>query len=57
MNYKEELKSSKASLAINSKYIEMNRNIILVKNWLKQFGVCMYYDLGYIRIGKSYVKM
>ena len=36
---------------------EMNRNIILGEGWLKQFGVGMYYDLGYIRISKSYVKM
>ena len=36
---------------------ETNRNIILGRNWLKQFGVYMYYDLGCIRIGKLYVKM
>ena len=36
---------------------EINRNIILGRDWLKQFGVFMYYDLGCIRIGKSYVKM
>ena len=36
---------------------EMNRNIILGRDWLKQFGVHMYYELGCIRIGKSYVKM
>ena len=36
---------------------EMNRNIILGRDWLKHFGVCMYYDLGCLRIGKSYVKM
>ena len=36
---------------------EMNRNIILGRGLLKQFGVCMYYDLGCIRIGKSYFKM
>ena len=35
---------------------EMNRNIILGRDWLKQFGVCMYY-LGCIKIGKLYVKM
>ena len=35
----------------------MNRFIILGTDWLKQFGVCMYYDLGCIRIGKSYVKV
>ena len=37
--------------------LEMNRNIIFCRDWLKQFGVRMYYDLGYISIGKSYVKM
>ena len=35
----------------------MNRNIILGRDWLKQFGVCMYYDSGCIRIGKSCVNM
>ena len=35
----------------------MNRNIILGRDWLKHFGVHMYYDLGCIKIGKSYVKM
>ena len=32
---------------------EMNRNIMLGKDWLKQFGVCMYYYLGCIRICNS----
>ena len=36
---------------------EMNRNIILGRDWLKQFSICMYYDLGCIIIGKSDVKM
>ena len=35
----------------------MNRNLILGRDWLKQFGVHMYYDIGCIRIGKSYVKI
>ena len=35
----------------------MNRNIILGRYWVKQFGVHMYYDLGFLRIYKSYVKM
>ena len=35
----------------------MNRNIILDGDWLKHFGVCMYYDSSCIRIGKLYVKM
>ena len=30
---------------------EMKRNIILDRDWLKQFGVYMYYDLGCMRIG------
>ena len=36
---------------------QMNRNIILGRDWLKQFGVCMYYDLGCIRVGRSYIKL
>ena len=32
---------------------EKNRNIILGKDWLKQFGVHMYYDLGCLSIGTS----
>ena len=36
---------------------EMNRNIILGRDWLKQFGVHMHYDLDCIKICKSYVKM
>ena len=35
---------------------EMNRNI-LDRDCLQHFGVHMYYDLGCIRISKSYVKM
>ena len=35
----------------------MNRNIILGRDWSKQFGVCKYYDLGCIQIGNSYVNM
>ena len=36
---------------------QMNRNIILGRDWLKQFGVHMYYDLGCTRVGKSYIKL
>ena len=36
---------------------EMNRSIILDRDWLKQFGVCMYYHLCCIQIGISYDKM
>ena len=35
----------------------MNRKIIFGRDWLKQFGVCMYYDWVCIRIGKPQVKM
>ena len=35
----------------------MNRNIILGRDWSKQFGVCVYYDLSCPKIGTSYVKM
>ena len=35
----------------------MNRNFILGREWLKQSGVCICYDLHCIRIGKSYFKM
>ena len=36
---------------------DMNRNIILGREWLKHLCVCMYYDLGGTSIGKYYVKM
>ena len=36
---------------------EININITLGRDWLKQFSFYMYYDLGYIRIVKSYIKM
>ena len=35
----------------------MKRNIILGRDWLKQFGVPMLYDIGCFWVGKSYVKM
>ena len=35
----------------------MNRNILLGRDQLKLVGVQMYYDVGCIRIGKSYVKI
>ena len=37
--------------------LQMNRNIILVRDWLKQFCVHMYYDLGCVRAGKSYTEL
>ena len=33
---------------------QKNRNIILGRDLLKQFGVCIYYDLGCIRVGNLY---
>ena len=36
---------------------QMNRNIFLGRDWLKLFGFGMYYDLGCIRFGKSYIKL
>ena len=36
---------------------QMNRNIILGRDWLMQFRMCMYYYLGHIRVGKSYIKL
>ena len=35
----------------------MNRNMILGREWLKQNGVRLYFDLGYLRIGKTYVRL
>ena len=37
--------------------LQMNKNIILNRDQLKQFGAHMYYDLGCIRVGKSYIKL
>ena len=38
--------------------MEMNRNMILGTDWLKNHGVRIYYDLGCIRIGdKNYVNL
>ena len=36
---------------------QMKGNIILCRDWLKELGVGMYYDLGCIRIGKFYVRI
>lgn len=35
----------------------MNRNMILGRDWIKQKGVRLYFDLGYLRIGKTYVRL
>ena len=34
----------------------LNRNFILGRDWLKQNGIRMYFDLGMLRIGRMYVK-
>ena len=36
---------------------DMNRNLILGHDWLKQNGVRMYFDLGFLRIDKTYVQL
>lgn len=35
----------------------MNRNLILGRDWLVQHGVRLYFDLGCLRIGRSYVPL
>jgi len=35
----------------------INRNMILGRDFLKQNGVRIYFDLGYLRIGKTYVRL
>ena len=35
----------------------MNRNVILGRDWLQQNGVRIYFDLGSIRVGKVYVPL
>ena len=35
----------------------MNRNVILGQDWLKENGVRLYYDLGCMRLGKTYVQL
>ena len=35
----------------------LNRNFILGRDWLKANGVRMYFDLGCLRIGKTYVTL
>jgi hypothetical protein len=36
---------------------DINRSFILGRDWLVQNGVRLYYDLGSLRIGKTYVPM
>ena len=36
---------------------DMNRNIILGRDWLEQNGVRMYFDLGCIRVNQTYVPL
>jgi hypothetical protein len=35
----------------------LNRNFILGRDWLKENGVRLYFDLGLLRIDKTYVKL
>ncbi len=35
----------------------LNRNLILGRDWLKDHGVRLYFDLGMLRIGKTYVRL
>ena len=35
----------------------LNRNFILGMDWLKKHGIRIYFDLGMLRIGKTYVKL
>ena len=47
-------------LSMNQKFYVtdgLNRNFILGRDWLKQFGVRIYFDLGMLRINKTYVKL
>ena len=34
----------------------LNRNFILGRDWLIQNGIRMYFDLGMLRIGRTFVK-
>lgn len=36
---------------------DMNRNIILGRDWLVQNGVRLYYDLGCLRVGNIYTNL
>lgn len=35
----------------------INRNLILGFDWLKQNGIRLYFDLGYLRINKTYIRL
>lgn len=35
----------------------LTRNFILGKNWLKANGVRLYFDLGLLRVGNTYIKL
>ncbi len=48
------------NMKINHRFIivkELNRKVILGRDWLTQNGVRLYFDLGSLRIGKSYVPL
>ena len=36
---------------------DLNRNFILDRDWLTENGVRLYFDLGYFRVGKTYVPL
>lgn len=36
---------------------DMNRNVILGRDWQKEQGVRLYVDLGLLLVGNSYVKL
>lgn len=36
---------------------DMNRNIILGRDWLVKNGVRLYYDLGCLRVGNIYTNL
>ena len=49
------IKFTMNKLTMNHKFYVtdgLNRNFILGRDWLRQNGVRLYFDLGYLRIGK-----
>lgn len=53
-----EFKSGKQTLKHKFYVIDrINRNMILGRDWLKQNGARLYFDLGYLRVGKTYVRL
>ena len=35
----------------------INRNLISGRDWMKQNGVRLYFDLGFLRVGKTYAPL